>query len=346
MPAISQVVLPALLVLAAASAQSQSVRPQSIRQGIELFEKGRYTEAEAELEGSSDKRARAFVAMSRAATGRCGQAAGGLRAAFDNFNKKSDPQIRRLAGLALARCRIAEKSFVDALTLLSSLASEFPDDGDVLYETARFHLKAWNGAVERMFDRAPASFRVNQLSAEIFEIRGQFSEAVAEYRRAVEKNPHAINLHYRLGRALLMESHAPEALEAARREFEAEIRLNPSDAVAEYQIARILEVEGEHEAAQERLENAVRLDPDFSEALTALGRALSAQKSWARAVDLLERAAALAPQSESAHYNLMLVYRNAGREAAALEVKKRLDKLQESPDGEFTDFLRRIGELP
>ncbi len=338
MPAISRVALLALPALAAASVQAQSVL-----EGIELFEKSRYLEAEAALEGLPDKRARAFVALARAVTGRCSQAAEGLRSAFD---EKSDPQVRRLAGLALARCRIAEEDFDGALTFLNRLASEFPADGDVLYETARLHLKAWNAAVERMFDRAPASFRVNQLSAEIFEIRGQFSEAVAEYRRAVEKNPQAINLRYRLGRALLMESHEPEALQAARREFEAELRLNPNDAVAEYQIAQILEVEGKHEEARQRLENAVRLDPDFPEALIALGRALSAQKNDPRAVELLERAVELAPQSESAHYNLMLAYRNAGREAEALEIKKRLDELQRPPEGEFTDFLRRIGELP
>lgn len=338
MPVTSRVVLPALLALAASVAQSQSVR-----QGIELFEQGRYIEAEAALKGSPDKRARAFTAMSRAATGRCNQADDDLRSAFDD---KSDPQVRRLAGLTLARCRISEEKFDDALEYLGRLVSEFPDDGDILYETARLHLKAWNHSVERMFDRAPASFRVHQLSAEIFEIRGQFPEAVAEYRRAIEKAPHAINLHYRLARALLMESHEPEALEAARREFEAELRLNPNDAVAEYQIARILETEGEHEAAIERLENAVRISPDFSEALIALGRALSSQSNDPRAIELFKRAVDLSPQSESAHYNLMLAYRNAGRGAEALEVKKRLDRLQQSPEGEFADFLRKIGESP
>ena len=272
MPVISRL---ALLVLAAASVQAQSVL-----EGIELFEQGRYTAAEAALEGLPDKRARAFVALARAATGRCGQAAGGLQAAFD---EKSDRQVKRLAGLALARCRIAEKSFAGALSLLNLLASEFPDDGDVLYETARLHLKAWNDAVERMFDKAPASFRVNQLSAEIFEIRGRFSEAVAEYRRAVEKNPQAINLHYRLGRALLMESHAPEALAAARREFEAELRLNPNDAVAEYQIARILEVEGEHEAARERLEKRRAAGPRLFRGADCVGpRAVRAKELAAR----------------------------------------------------------------
>ena len=342
MRATSRAALPALL-LPAVAAFVFGQQPRSTAEGIALFEQGRYAQAAAALEGLPDKRARAFAALAQAASGRCSRAAAGLRAAFDD---RSDPQVRRLAGLALARCRIAEKSFAAALALLDRLTGEFPDDGDVLYETARLHLKAWNAAVERMFERAPASFRVNQLSAEIFEIRGQFSEAVAEYRRAVEKNPRAVNLHYRLGRALLMESHAPETLAAARREFEAELRLNPNDAVAEFQIAQILEVEGDREAARRRLENAVRLDPDFPEALVALGRALAAQKRYPRAAALLERAVKLAPQSEAAHYNLMLAYRNAGREAEALEVKKRLEELQRPPEGEFTDFLRRIGELP
>jgi tetratricopeptide (TPR) repeat protein len=323
-----------LFSLAASSAQS-------VEEGIELFEKGRYVEAEAALSGSTDKRARAFVALSQAATGRCDQATDGLDAAFKD---KADERIHRLAGLALSRCQIAAKQFAKALPQLSQLAEEFPDDADVLYETARLHLKAWNGSVEQMFDNAPASFRVNQLSAEIFEIRGQFAEAVAEYRRAIEKRPNTINLHYRLGRALLMESHSPESLAAARSEFEAELALNPNDAVAEYQIAQILEVEGKSQEAQQHLENAVGKDAGFTEALIALGRALSATKNYARAITLLKRASELAPQSESAHYNLMIAYRNAGQREQALEVKQRLDELQKSPDGEFTDFLKRIGE--
>ena len=52
--------------------------------------------------------------------------------------------------------------------------------------------------------------------------------------KAIEKNPAALNLHYRLGRALLLQSHEPENLELARKEFEAELALNPGDAVAHF----------------------------------------------------------------------------------------------------------------
>jgi hypothetical protein len=40
----------------------------------------------------------------------------------------------------------------------------------------------------------------------------------------------------------------------------------------------------------------------------------------------------------------MLAYRNAGRAADAAREQAELDKLQKSPQGEFTDFLKRLGE--
>ena len=52
----------------------------------------------------------------------------------------------------------------------------------------------------------------------------------------------------------------------------------------------------------------------------------------------------LQPENESAHYNLMLAYRNAGRTADALREKAEIDKLQRPPEGEFTEFLKKLGE--
>jgi hypothetical protein len=42
----------------------------------------------------------------------------------------------------------------------------------------------------------------------------------------------------------------------------------------------------------------------------------------------------------------MIAYRNAGRTAEAMQAKETLEKLQRPPEGEFTDFLRRLGETP
>src|SRR5258708_7844161 len=181
-------------------------------------------------------------------------------------------------------------------------------------------MRAWNDTLYEMYRKTPGSYRVNQISAEIFEIQGRYQEAAAEYRKAIEKNPAALNLHYRLGRALLLESHQSANLQAARKEFEAELALNPSDAVAEYQVGQILVAE-QNPAAARHFERAAELNPDFAEPLIALAKIKPDQ-----AIPLLERAVKLQPSSESAHYSLMLAYRNAGRMEDAQREKAAFDK--------------------
>jgi tetratricopeptide (TPR) repeat protein len=195
-----------------------------------------------------------------------------------------------------------------------------------------------------MYRSTPSSYRVDQLSAEVFETQGKFTEAIAEYREAIAKNPNAINLHYRLGRALLQQSHDPAALDQARKEFEAELSLNPSDAVAEYQVAQVLTAEQKKPEAAAHFERAMDLRPDFAEALIAVAKLRMDAKRYPDAISLLTRAVKLQPRNETAHYNLMMTYRNAGQAANAQREKAILDKLQKPPEGEFTDFLKRLGD--
>ncbi len=277
--------------------------------------------------------------ISRAAAGECDAVDAPLQLQLSN----RDRQSARLAGLALAQCRIGAKHFDTAGPVVAQMEKEFPADPDVLYVAANYHQKAWNDAIYRMYQKAPASYRVDQLSAEVFETQGKLDEAIVEYRKAIAKNPKAINLHYRLARVLLQQSHEPAALEAARKEFVAELDLNPSDAVAEYQVAQILLAQGKKADAAAHHEKAAQLRADFPEALIAVAKLRSDAKRYSDAISLLERAVQVQPRSEIAHYNLMLAYRNAGRAADAQREKAELDKIQKPPDGEFTDFLKRLG---
>jgi tetratricopeptide (TPR) repeat protein len=255
-----------------------------------------------------------------------------------------DKLDKRLAGLTQAQCYIAAKQFAEAAPIVAQLERDFPSDPDVLYVAAGYHMKAWNDAIYRMYQNAPGSYRVDQLSAEVFETQGKYTEAVAEYRKAIAKNPVALDLHYRLGRALLQQSHDPAVLEQARKEFEAELKLNPADAVAEYQIAQILTAEQKKTEAAPHFERAVELSPDFPEALIAVAKLRSDVQRYPDAIALLERAIKVQPRNETAHYNLMLAYRSSGRTADAQREKTELDKLQKPPDGEFTNFLKKLGD--
>ena len=312
---------------------------QTVADGIAAFQRGDYKAARANLEKApADPRARLFLALTKAAMGECEGAVAELAKGFSSGDN------RRLAGLALAQCHIAAKRFAEAGGVIAELEKEFPSDADVLYVSANYHMKAWNDAIYRMYQKAPSSYRVDQLSAEVFETQGKYTEAIAEYRKAIEKNPKAINLHYRLGRALLQQSHDPGSLGPARKEFEAELALNPSDAVAEYQVAQILTAQQKKSEAAAHFERAAELRPDFPEALIAVAKLRADAKRYPVAIALLERAVKLQPRNETAHYNLMMVYRNAGRATDAQREKAELDKLQKPPEGEFTDFLKRLGD--
>jgi tetratricopeptide (TPR) repeat protein len=283
----------------------------------------------------------AFLALSQAAAGHCDAALPDLA---KQFAETPDPELRRLTGLALSQCDLAQGHYDEAVPVLARLKALYPGDADVLYQAARFHMKAWNDTLFEMFQKVPSSYRVNQISAEIFEIQGRYAEAAAEYRKAIEKNPAALDLHFRRGRALLLQSHSAENLALGRREFEAEIGLNPSDAVAEYEIGQILLTSQETAAAVKRFERAASLDPGFAEALQAVARARMDAKQYDEAIALLEKVVRLQPANESAHYSLMLAYRNAGRSADAAAQQAVLDKLRQAPEGEFTDFLKRLGD--
>jgi tetratricopeptide (TPR) repeat protein len=329
----------AALLLAVCSAGAQQ---DLLQQGIAEFNHGQYAAAVTTLEKAQDgPERRTFLALARAATGHCDVAQQDLA---QQFEKSEDSELRRLAGLALTQCQMAQEHYNEAMPVLARLQALYPADADVLYQTARLHMKAWNDTLFQMFQKTPSSFRVNQISAEIFEIQGRYGEAAGEYRKAIEKNPAALDLHFRLGRALLLESHSPENQTLARREFEAELALNPSDAVAEYEVGQILLAGQQPTEAAKRFERAVALSPDFPEALEALAKARMEGKQYGEAIALLEKVTRLQPNNEGAHYSLMIAYRNSGRTADAAREQAQLDKLRQAPEGEFTDFLKRLGE--
>jgi len=332
-------VISTVLLLSALWARAQD---GPLQKGIAEFNRGQYAAAQTWLEKAPDSpQRRTFLALTRAATGHCDTAREELTA---QFAKDAASDLGRLAGLALTQCQLAEGNYDDAVPVLARLRALHPADADVLYQSARLHMKAWNDTLYEMFQKTPNSYRVNQISAEIFETQNRYMEAISEYRKAIEKNPAALNLHFRLGRALLLESHSQDNLALARREFEAELALNPADAVAEYETGQVLLISQEPGDAVKHFERAVVITPDFPEALQALAKTRMDAKQYPEAIVLLEKVVRLQPANETAHYGLMLAYRNAGRAADAAREQAELDKLQKSPQGEFTDFLKRLGE--
>ena len=304
----------------------------ALDKGIEDFRKEQYVDAQRDLETAvklspADARAITYLALARAALGDCGVTA------IDELRlqayRNADPEIKRLSGLAVVRCLLVYNRISEAMPMLTNLRSLFPDDPDVLYESTQVLNRAWNAAVRDLRQKAPQSFRLNQLAAENFENQARYSEAAAEYRKAIEKDPAGLSLHYRLGRVLMLGGHDPESVAAARQAFEAELKLNPWDAIAEFQIGQTYAAAQDNAKASDHFERALQLAPKFAEGMIALGKLKVADQSFKEAIALLERAVELQPMSEAAHYNLMLAYRAAGKNKQADREQAEVKKLQE-----------------
>ena len=309
--------------------------------GVQAFNEGRYSVALEDLKQASDPTSRAFLALTQAAIGNCNAALPGLLAV-----PNSDPETYRLVRLAAVKCYSSANEPRKAFGILDGLEQTYPNDADVLYLSAKLHMKAFNDATQAMFERRPSSYRVHELSGEIFEVEDRYTDAAAEYRKAIQANPNAPDLHYRLGRAILLQGHSPEALNEAKGEFQNELKLNPEDSSCEYQLGQIAQVQGKMNEAAPFFEKAIALSPNFVQALIALGKIESQQKQYPRAIELLTRATSLQPSNETAHYALLTAYRDSGQIEKASAEKVTLDRLQKPPDGEFSDFLKKLGEKP
>jgi tetratricopeptide (TPR) repeat protein len=255
-----------------------------------------------------------------------------------------DPTLRRLIGLAQVKCYTATGDNTRAFALSSQLQQQYPNDADVLYSAAKLHMRAFNDATFAMFQRTPASYRVHELSAEIFETQNRYAEAVPEYRKAIELNPNAPDLHFRLGRAILLQSHEAQALDQAAAEFQAELKISPEDSACEFQLGQIASVKNNASEAKKYFERAILLSPNFVQARISLAKVYLQEKNYPEAIRLLTQATQAQPANESAHYSLLTAYRNAGQMDKAKEEKATLDRLQKTPEGEFSDFLKKLGE--
>lgn len=323
------ILLSVALPIACAQTAPQNAET-TLDKGIENFHKGQYVEARADFERAvklspADARALTYLALTRAAMGDC---ATGIDELKFQVHRNPDAEIRRLVGLTVIRCLLPHNQFGEILPLLIGLRQQYPADPDVLYESAEVFSRGFSFSLYELQQKAPDSFRLHELSAEVRDSQGRYAEAAADYRKAIEKDPGALHLHARLGRVLMLSSSDPAATDEARKAFEAELQLNPSDAAAEYQLGQALIALKKPEDAAPHFDRALTLAPRFPEALVASARLKIDAAKYKEAIALLRNAIELQPDFKDAHATLLRAYQGAGKTKEAQREQAELDKLK------------------
>ena len=142
--------------------------------------------------------------------------------------------------------------------------------------------------------------------------------------------PRRPGIHFRIGRVLLerSKSDAPrDSVLEARKEFEEELVLDPTNARAAYELAELNRKAGELDAARTLFEQAVTHYPAFEHALVGLARTLIALGRPAEALPHLQAALKANPENDVAHYQVAQAYRALGNTP---EQEKALARLQPS----------------
>lgn len=170
--------------------------------------------------------------------------------------------------------------------------------------------------MSRLLRLDPDSAWVHYAQAEIHESSLQYDLAIAEYRKVLEKSPGMPGIHYRIGRCRLAKSRAPESLDAALQEFQAELQVAPSNAEAEYEIGEIYRERNKFDVALEHFTRATQFHQAFFEAQIGLARSLISLGRQREALLHLQGAVQLDPKNEIPHYLLASIYRALGDSAA------------------------------
>jgi tetratricopeptide (TPR) repeat protein len=246
--------------------------------------------------------------ISLAEKGRCREALPLLKKATPRL---SDKQLKFEAAMASVRCAMSLDQVDTTADTLLLLNREYPHNPEVLYVTIHYFSELANRAEQDLVNSAPGSYQVHKLDAEGLESQEKWDEAAAEYRKILEVNPKLPDIHYRLGRILL--SRQPPAVDEAKKEFEAELAIDPANAAAEFMLGDIARQAQQWDEAIAHFSRAMKLDPGFEEAYLGLGMALNASGKYSEAVGPLESYVKMEAADPAGHYQVSIAYAKLGR---------------------------------
>ncbi len=191
------------------------------------------------------------------------------------FHQTSDPEVRRQCGLELLRVYGDLNRDADAVEISLALNKAYPDDPEVLYHTGRVYGNYAYTVMEKLHDTAPNSIWMLQAQGEANESQKNWDAAIVAFNHVLVIEPNRPGIHYRLGRVYLgrfRDSGNSEDRDAAVREFSAELKVDPGNGNAAYELAFLEAEAGNLQQAGQQYESALQRYPDFEEALGRIGK--------------------------------------------------------------------------
>ena len=305
------------------------------RLGLIYFQQGRFEQAVTSLRQAIKLKptlpnTELLLAMALSELGRYREA---LPALEKGFKRATDPALKRASGLQLQRAYTGLRQDDNAVEVALELTRLYPKDPEALYHAGRLFANYAYLSTVKLSEVAPDSLWLHLAAGEAYESQGRLDAAIREYKEVLSIQTNRPGVHYRIGRALLARAKQstddavsePEAL----REFEQELRLDPTNANAAYEAGEIHRKSARFDRAAELFSQAVKYYPDFVEALIALGRTLVSLGKAEQALAPLGKAVALDAANEVAWFQLAQAQRALGNAAEQQKAVAEFQRLRD-----------------
>jgi len=243
--------------------------------------------------------------------------------------KLKDKDLLHDAVMARAQCGMAVDQRAAVVESLLVLMREFPGDPKVLYITTRYYSELANRTAQELIQTSPSSPEAETLIAEAFQAQGKWDDAAAQFRKILEQNPNQPGIHYQLGRILLAKPLDPTVTEEATKEFEAELKINPTSPAAEFMLGDLAWRNQKADEAIEHFSRAAQFDAGLAEAYLGLGMALNAAGKYAEAITPLKKYTEMDPSDPAGYYQLATAYARTGNKPEAdrlLALQRQMEK--------------------
>ena len=265
--------------------------------------------------GSAFDASAAEHAATDAEAGRCSQALSTLSKSVAHL---ADKALQKRVGVDGVRCATLLQRWDQVADFARVLNQNFPNDPDVLYVSVHAYSDLSTQAAQRLAQGAPHSLPALELDAEANETQGHWDQAEKDYREILKQNPRYPGIHFRLARLLLSRPNPGATFQQdAKKELQAELQIDPSNAGAEYVSGELARQAQDFDEAVRHFTRATQLDASFADAWLGLGMSLVAEKEYAPAIAPLKTAVKLEPENPAGHYALATAYARTGNKEAA-----------------------------
>ena len=213
----------------------------------------------------------------------------------------------------------------DGITRITESRTSFEDTFEKISQSSYFLSKEKKATFKKNWD--------SRLKAESAEVhynlgiavmnKGNTSEAISHYKKAIELNPDLAQAHNNLGSALIHKGNTSEAIV----HYKTTIKLKPDYADAHFNLGSALLNQGNTSEAIVHYKKAIELHPDLAQAHNNLGNVLIKKGNTNEAIFHYKRAIELNPDDYQVHYNLGNTLLNQGNTSEAIVHYKKAIEL-------------------